>query len=745
MIFMKRALSLLFIFCLSALAVQAEHPTQMPECEVEGGDLTGGPFEFTVGDGMDDMITPGSITLSNNQGENSQWVVTDDEGYILGLPPMPSVVNFDGAGPGTCLVWHLSYDGAIDGLEMGLNANDLTGCYDLSNPISVVRTIEGDCQTNGGELFGGPFEFCVGDDIQDMVPAGSITLANSQGENSQWVITDDQGNILGLPPMPSVVNFDGAGAGTCLIWHLSYDGEIAGLEAGANAGDLEGCFDLSNPIEVVRNQPEGGTLTTTGGMTEKTICAGDGDTDAFDVILTDTEGTNSAWVITDADLNILALPPAPPFDLEGAGAGVCLIWHLSFEDGLEGATVGANAADLSGCFDLSNPITVTRLTGEECEVLNSVDLELSISSELSTYTQYENISYFITVTNNGYVTATNVVIAAGLPEGLVYTSDNPSEGSYNLFFEEWTIDELIEGASATLELKLFPLVDNVEVSNFVEVIAQDQADTDSAPGNGTGTPIEDDEALLLVGPENVDPTGGTDADLSVTLSVDAPSYQIYTNVTYTLTITNDGPDDASNVVVAAGLPEGMVYTSHSTGEGVYNLFFEEWQIPLLPSGATATLELVLFTLVGDQPINNFVEVIASDQDDADSTPGNGNGVSAQEDDEAAISVDPVSNLNNGGVQSFQAQSNVIAVQSLTLFPVPATDEINVRWTTDQKEVVEISVFDINGKVVHLEQVEAFKGSNTQAIDLQGFAEGMYFIQLLQNGAYQSQRFQKIVK
>ena len=59
-------------------------------------------------------------------------------------------------------------------------------------------------------------------------------------------------------------------------------------------------------------------------------------------------------------LLILALPAAPPFDLEGAGDGTCLVWHLSFEDGLTGAMVGNNAADLQGCFDLSNPITVTR-------------------------------------------------------------------------------------------------------------------------------------------------------------------------------------------------------------------------------------------------------------------------------------------------------------------------------------------------------------------------------------------------
>ncbi len=233
-------------------------------CQAEGGELTGGPFAFTVGDGTPDMIAAGSITLANNQGQESQWVVTDDAGYILGLPPMPSVVDFDGAGAGTCLIWHVSFDTGLQGLSMGNNAlTDLEGCFSISNSIEVVRTNAGNCQANGGELLGGPFAFTVGDGTPDMIAAGSITLANSQGQESQWVVTDDQGLILGLPPMPSAVNFDGAGAGTCLIWHVSFDTGLQGLAMGNNAlTDLEGCFSISNSIEVVRTSQ----TPVTGGI-----------------------------------------------------------------------------------------------------------------------------------------------------------------------------------------------------------------------------------------------------------------------------------------------------------------------------------------------------------------------------------------------------------------------------------------------------------------------------------------------
>ncbi len=325
------------------------------QCEVNGGALTGGPFEFCVGDGIADNIPADAITLTGNTGTNSAWVVTDEAGNILGLPPTFSDVDFDGAGPGTCLVWHLSFEDGLTGAEVGMNANDLVGCFDLSNPITVVRN-----EVNGGELTGGPFEFCVGDGVADNIPADAITLTGNTGPNNAWVVTDEAGNILGLPPTFSDVDFDGAGPGTCLVWHLSFEDGLTGAEVGRNANDLEGCFDLSNPISVIRNQPDGGELS--GGPFE--FCVGDGIADnipADAITLSGNTGPNNAWVVTDEEGNILGLPPTfSDVDFDGAGPGTCLVWHLSFEDGLTGAEVGRNANDLHGCFDLSNPISVVR-------------------------------------------------------------------------------------------------------------------------------------------------------------------------------------------------------------------------------------------------------------------------------------------------------------------------------------------------------------------------------------------------
>lgn len=218
---------------------------------VDAGTISGGPFTFCV-DGTPDNVSGITVSSTSNRGSNSTWVITDDEGNILGLPPTLEAlegVDFDGAGPGLCLIWYLTYEGEIEGAAMGNNAADITGNFDLSNAIEVQRNL-----TEAGEITGGPFNFTV-DDTPDFVSGIEVSSEGLSGSNSTWVITDDQGNILGLPPTVEdleAVDFNAAGPGVCLIWYLRFEDGLTGAEAGANAADLEGCFDLSNSITVNR-------------------------------------------------------------------------------------------------------------------------------------------------------------------------------------------------------------------------------------------------------------------------------------------------------------------------------------------------------------------------------------------------------------------------------------------------------------------------------------------------------------
>jgi len=146
-----------------------------------------------------------------------------------------AIITFDG-----CidqLVIQIYDQGGDDGGSYTLVIGE--GCEDISDP-------------DGGVLTGGPFEFCVDDGEADFIASDALTLSGAVGTNSAYVITDSDLNILGIPGAPEDVDFEGAGVGVCLIWHLSFEDGLVGAEIGLNAADLNGCFDLSNPIQVIR-------------------------------------------------------------------------------------------------------------------------------------------------------------------------------------------------------------------------------------------------------------------------------------------------------------------------------------------------------------------------------------------------------------------------------------------------------------------------------------------------------------
>ncbi|WP_420321659.1 spondin domain-containing protein [Flagellimonas sp.] len=358
---MSNLRSIMTLLGIGLILVSCDPESDDAPLVLNAGTLSGGPFTFTV-DGTPDMVSGITLDDSDVVGTNRGYVITDDQNTILGLPPTLADVegvNFDGAGAGVCFIWHIVYEAGLSGLEMGENTADLSGEYELSNSIMVTRN-----GLNAGTLSGGPFTFTV-DGTPDMVSGITLDDTNLNGTNQTYVITDDQNNVLGLPPTLEAVegvNFDGAGAGVCYIYHLTYEDGLAGLEAGENLGDFNGNYALSNFIMVTRNALNAGMLS--GGPFTFTV---DGTPDMVSGITLDDaglNGTNQTYVITDDQNNILGLPPTleavEGVNFDGAGAGVCFIWHLTYEDNLEGLEAGKNVADFSGSYALSNSIMVTR-------------------------------------------------------------------------------------------------------------------------------------------------------------------------------------------------------------------------------------------------------------------------------------------------------------------------------------------------------------------------------------------------
>ena len=348
-------LSLLFVSC-------SEDDQENLPIVPNAGTLVGGPFTFVV-DGIPDMVAGISLSSTGVVGTMRSYVVTDENRTILGLPPTLSAlenVNFDEAGEGICLIYHIAFELGLEGLAVGMNLSNLDGQFALSNAIMVNRG-----GLNAGMLTGGPFTFTI-DGMPDMVDGLVLNEAMLAGENRTFVVTDGEGNILGLPPTQTDlegVDFDGAGVGLCLIYHLTYGAGLQGLEMGNNLSELMGPHALSNAIEVNRLGLNAGVLS--GGPYTFTV---DGNPDMVTAIAldeTEVSGSIQNYIITDDMGNILGLPPTlmavMGVDFDGAGEGVCFIYHLTYEPGFQGRMVGANISGFNGIYGLSNPITVNRL------------------------------------------------------------------------------------------------------------------------------------------------------------------------------------------------------------------------------------------------------------------------------------------------------------------------------------------------------------------------------------------------
>ena len=323
------------------------------------------------GDGNPDVV---SFVTTSTTTANYAYVITDDNNNILGIPPGNSQ-DFEGAGAGVCRVWGLAYTGNIIA-QQGDNAATTTltdGCFSLSsNFIEIIRESpeSGEPTTVAGET---TVYTCPGDGNDDAI---QFDVTGNSGSNLQLVVTDNELNVLGLPP-GNEVNFEGAGVGECWVWSLSFTGAL-NFGMGDNVGDfLENlstdCFDLSSTfVTVFRDTPESGEPTAVGGATTVYTCPGDGNDDVLAFEVTGNSASNLQLVVTDNELNVLGLPPGNEVNFEGAGVGECWVWSLSFTGDLNfgmGDNVGNFLENLSSdCFDLSSTfVTVFRDTPESGE------------------------------------------------------------------------------------------------------------------------------------------------------------------------------------------------------------------------------------------------------------------------------------------------------------------------------------------------------------------------------------------
>jgi uncharacterized repeat protein (TIGR01451 family) len=207
----------------------------------------------------------------------------------------------------------------------------------------------------------------------------------------------------------------------------------------------------------------------------------------------------------------------------------------------------------------------------------------------------DTVTFTLTLTNQGPSAATNVTVNDLLPAGLTFQSATPTQGTYNAGTGIWSVGTLAN--QATVRLTITARVASAQLSiNTATVSHSDQFDPDPADNSGNAT----------VTPQQ--------ADLAVTKTVDNPIPNVGDTVTYTITVTNNGPDTATNITLNDDLPAGMTFVSATPDTGTYNPVTGIWAINSLASGTTATLAIKA-RVTSPNPGTNTATITAADQFD----------------------------------------------------------------------------------------------------------------------------------
>ncbi|HEX2835217.1 MAG TPA: DUF11 domain-containing protein [Thermoanaerobaculia bacterium] len=166
-------------------------------------------------------------------------------------------------------------------------------------------------------------------------------------------------------------------------------------------------------------------------------------------------------------------------------------------------------------------------------------------------TQGGIITYTQTVTNNGPDAATNASLTTATGAGTTFQSFNAPAG--------WSCSTPAVGATGTITctnpsfanaaVAVFTLVVNVTGTGTIGNTATISSSTyDPAPANNTAT-------------ASTNVPAPTTADLSITKTTTATSAPIGSTFSYTIVVTNNGPDTATSVVMTDTLPSSLLFRS----------------------------------------------------------------------------------------------------------------------------------------------------------------------------------------
>ena len=228
-------------------------------------------------------------------------------------------------------------------------------------------------------------------------------------------------------------------------------------------------------------------------------------------------------------------------------------------------------------------INIANVSSDEYDhdLTNNIDSErifinpaadLSVKKSVSNSTPYYNdvIIWTIEIVNNGPDVAHNVTLIDSLPQSLVWISDDGS-GEYDHLTGRLLIEKLDVGQSYVL---------NIECRINATGLIQNDVRVNASEYDYNLTNNNDSE--------KIDVEKAADVTVIKLVNNSSPNYNDL--IKWTLVISNNGPDKATNIRVQDQLPEGLVLVGYTATKGIYDS--GNWMMCCLNKGDSETLEII---------------------------------------------------------------------------------------------------------------------------------------------------------
>lgn len=425
------------------------------------------------------------------------------------------------------------------------------------------------------------------------MPAGPDVLPGSLIAYTVWVTNTGNGNATNViitdtlpistelvlqPPFPLLIPsigtlYSSANAVTATIPSLVGNGGLVQLMFVAAVTDTAPAgLVITNSAQISSDST---ALTTTnavthivGGTADITVVKSSvpvsgtlvapGSSISYTVTLTNNTGGTLSNVsildVIDSNTSLVSATPVPPTPFAfgtfaqwaslAAGNSVSLVIEVDVTAPLTAGTIITNSAVGINGPDIvaSNPVT---------HAIGSVTLSITKTDNVSTVQPGDTLTYTVTISNSGNVPATGLVITDSLPVGVNYVSGSASGGGvYNAISREitWTVNTLTNGLTLTRTFVVTvdnPLAAGISsLTNTVTVV-------DDSAGFNTATDVDIVNAAPIL-TLSKSPSGVTEPG------------QV---ITYTLTYTNSGNQDAAGVTISETVPANTSFNAGVSSVG----------------------------------------------------------------------------------------------------------------------------------------------------------------------------------